>query len=180
MFSQNVIFSMLVMLAIVLGPTYGIWKLARRYPPIFEKQGVRTGVSGPLLVFIAGQMAVLVRLLVQAAWIAKELSGMATGLINAVIVAGPTFFSLGLGLFILYALTCLRTPAAIALVIVALWLMGPVGALLQSWFFMTPLPTLALYEMFAWAGIWTVYFALSPRIALTYGTRRGARFVAQD
>lgn len=43
--------------------------------------------------------------------------------------------------------------------------------MLQSWYFKATLTTFSLVEIFGWTIGWTLYLAVSRRVALTYGRR---------
>lgn len=93
----------------------------------------------------------------------------------AYVTVGPSFIQGLLGLALLVLLVAKRSSAALAGVIVLLWLMGPVAVLVESWYFHLSYSVLALLPMFLWTVAWTAYLVLSPRVALTYGTVRGHR-----
>jgi len=163
-------------------PTYVLWFFAKRVPSRYQCPGYRSGFGGWLVVFLAGQVAVMERLLLQAYSMGMGLSAMhiasAEQKMSVFVALAPLIGQLVMGVLLLYFLCARREAAAIAFVIILLWLMGPVTVLVSLWFFSLQMSSLGLLQIFGWAICWSVYLVISPRVALTYGTKRGSRLAA--
>lgn len=168
----------LALIAVVVAiPTWVLVKWAKAFPPALKHPKLTSGFGGWLIVFLAGQVAWFLRGLWEACYLSGELVYVyqkSPGTLLSILVAVlPTVLALILGVVVIWQLVAKRTPSAVAVVIVFVWLMGPGVAALQSWYFDGALTELSIFELFGWALAWTLYFAVSRRVALTYGTPRG-------
>ena len=50
---------------------------------------------------------------------------------------------------------------------------------MPSWYFGLELTPTSLAKLLGWSILWSLYFAVSPRAAMTYGTPRGKRLAAE-
>lgn len=170
---------MLLVAVLVAVPTLFFVVLGRRFLPRLICSKTKSGFGGALVLFVLGQVAVTEYLFWQGYVVATSFpwSKYAEGLdrFAAYVTVGPSFIQALLGLALLVLLVTKRSSAALAGVIVLLWLMGPVAVLIESWYFQLAFSVSALLPMFLWAAFWTAYLVLSPRVALTYGTVRGHR-----
>ena len=169
----------LLVMVLVAGPTFFLTALGRRFLPRLICAKTKSGFGGALVLFVLGQVAVTEYLFWQGYVVATSFpwSEYAEGLdrFAAYVTVGPSFIQALLGLALLVLLVTKRSSAALAGVIVLLWLMGPVAVLIESWYFQLAFSVSALLPMFLWAAFWTAYLVLSPRVAFTYGTVRGHR-----
>lgn len=173
----------LALLAVLVAvPTVILLKWARNFPPALQHPKLASGVGGWLIVFLIGQVAWFLRGLWETFYLAGELFYVyekSPGTLQSILVAVlPTLFAVLFGGIVLWQLIAKRTPSAIAAIIILLWLMGPGVAMLQSWYFDGVLTEFSLFQLFGWALAWTLYFAASRRIALTYGTPRGRQLAS--
>ena len=168
----------LVLAAIAL-PSFLLYCLARRVGSRLICSSHKSGFGGVMVIFLIGQVAVTEYLFWQGYVVATSLTweNFAPGLdrFAAYVAVGPSFIQALLGTALLYLLIGKRSPASLAGVIVLLWLMGPIAVLVESWYFSLALSASSLWPIFLWAAVWTAYFVLSPRVALTYATVRGKR-----
>lgn len=169
---------------IIAVPTLMLYRRGARVPPCLVSSRYRSGFGGPIVFFLMGEVAVVERLLWEGYQVTRAIPWHTIeGGVNqfaAVVSVGPFFIQAALGMIMLATLIFCRRPVAVALCILLLWLMGPVAVLLTSWYFSLKAPVLGLVEIFGWSLIWTAYFVLSPRVALTYGTPRGQRLVQES
>ena len=166
------------LLAVIVAlPTWILVKWSRNFPPALRHPKLASGFGGWLIVFLAGQVAWFLRGVWETCYLSGELLYVyqkSPGTLLSILVAVlPTVLALILGAVVIYEILVKRRPSAIAVVIVSVWVMGPAVAGLQSWYFDGALTELSIFELFGWALIWTLYFAVSRRVALTYGTPRG-------
>lgn len=177
--SVQMILGIVLIAAAVAVPSFFLLLWAKTTEPRFESPRFKSGFGGWMIVFLVGQVAVIERLLYQGVLAAGSLSwakiGLGENFFAAVVSVGPFFIQAALGIAMLFILITNRTPAALASAVILLWLMGPVAVLVENWYFSLVSSTLALTEIFIWAIGWTAYLAFSPRVALTYGTKRGSR-----
>ncbi len=169
---------------IIAVPTLMLYRRGARVPPRLMSTRYRSGFGGPMVFFLMGEVAVIERLLWEGYQVVRAIPWQSIeGGVNqfaAVVSVGPFFIQAALGMIMLATLIFCRRPVAVALCILLLWLMGPVAVLLTSWYFSLKSPVLGLVEIFGWSLIWTAYFVLSPRVALTYGTARGLRLAKES
>lgn len=173
-----------LIVVIVLVPTWIIGSYARTKPPVLTSPNIKSGFGGLLWIFILGQIAWFLRAVWETTFITSEFFFMlvrnAEMMVQAGVAVLPTVFAIILGALTIYQIATKRTPGAVASTIVMLWVMGPGVAMFQSWFFKLALTQASMLQLFGWALFWTVYLAASPRVALTYGTPRGRRLVAEN
>ncbi len=176
-FSLKTLLIVAILAVIITVPTVVLVKWAKSFPPALKHEKLASGVGGWLIVFLAGQVAWFLRGLWEACYLSGELVYVyqkSPGTLQSILVAVlPTVFALIFGAIVLWQIVAKRAPSAIATVILLLWIMGPGVAMLQSWYFESELTEFSLFELFGWALGWTLYFAASRRVALTYGTPRG-------
>lgn len=169
----------LLVIFLVVVPTLFLYAIGRRSKPCRCALNEKSGFGGALLVFLIGQVAVTEYLFWQGYVVATSLpwEDFSSGLnrFAAYVAVGPSFIQALLGLALLFLLVAKRSSASLAVVIVLLWLMGPVAVLVESWYFHLAPTASFLLPIFLWAFGWTVYLVTSSRVALTYGTRRGYR-----
>jgi hypothetical protein len=167
------------MAIVILALTYGYVKWAQRYAPALGHQKFRSGIGGALILFFVGQIAWLLRALWDVSFALGSITRIAVAvpskLPEALMVVMPSAAALILGAVLLWEMGRKRKSYVLGEAIVLLWLMGPVAALLQGAYFHLHLATFSVVQLFGWAILWTAYLALSPRCALTYGTKRGMR-----
>lgn len=167
--------------AVVLALSWGYVKWAGRHAPALSHPKVASGVGGALILFFIGQIAWLLRALWDVSFALGSLARIAVAvpskLPEALMVVMPSAVALVLGAVLLWDLGRRRTSFVLGEAIVLLWLMGPVAALCQGWYFHLHLAAFSVVQLFGWSILWTLYFAFSPRCALTYGTKRGERIV---
>ena len=96
-------------------------------------------------------------------------------MLAAFVAVVPGLVSICIGAWVIWQIAAKRSPNAVAFAVVGVWLMGPCAAMLQSWYFGLALTEMSLIQLFGWSIGWSLYFVLSPRVALTYGTPRGKR-----
>lgn len=165
-----------VLLAVALAPAWAIVRHARGVPPSLTHPTIASGVGGVLCVFVYGQVVWFLRALLESGYVLERVTSVvaqAPEMAEPVLVALlPTLLALLLCPWMLWELARRRTPSAPAIAVVCLWLLGPGVASLQSWYFDAELTIASQVQLFGWAFGWTAYFALSPRVALTYGTAR--------
>lgn len=161
--------------ALVCAVTFGLMHCSRKYPPALSSVQHKTGIGGVMLLFIAGEVAIMLRLLVQCTYLYANLKAISASFIDGLVIMAPTATAVILGALVLFELVVSRRASAPATAIVALWVKGPVFVPLQAWFFSQPVAMMTLVEIVGWAFVWTVYLVLSSRVALTYATKRGYR-----
>ncbi len=165
--------------AVVLIPTFVLGRFAQTKPPALRSDRHKSGFGGLMWLFLAGQVGWLLTLVWQTTYMTSELWFMlarsAQTMQAAFVAVVPGFVSIVIGVWVIWQLTARRTPNAAAFVLVGVWLMGPCVSMLQSWYFNLALTEASLAQLFGWSIFWSLYFALSPRTALTYGTPRGRR-----
>lgn len=168
---------------VIAVPTLMLYRRGARVPPCLVSSRYRSGFGGPIVFFLMGEVAVVERLLWEGYQVTRAIPWHTIeGGVNqfaALVSVGPFFIQAALGCIMLATLIFCRRPVAVASCILFLWLMGPVAVLLTSWYFSLKAPVLGLVEIFGWSLIWTAYFVLSPRVALTYGTPRGERLARE-
>lgn len=176
-FNLKTLLILAVLAVIIAIPTVVLVKWSRNFPAAVTHPKIASGVGGWLIIFLAGQVAWFLRGLWEACYLTGELVYVyhkSPGTLQSILVAVlPTVFALVFGAIILWQIVARRTPSAIVAVIILMWIMGPGVAMLQSWYFDGVLTEFSLFELFGWALAWTLYFAASRRVALTYGTPRG-------
>ena len=167
------------MAIVIIALTYGYVKWAQRYAPALGHRTVRSGIGGALILFFLGQIAWVLRALWDVSFALGSLTRIAVAvpskLPEALMVVMPSLAALILGAVLLWEMGSKRKSYVLGEAIVLLWLMGPVAALAQGAYFNLHLATFSAVQIFGWAVLWTAYLAVSPRCALTYGTKRGAR-----
>ena len=180
---KTVLITAIIVFIVVL-PTWIIGSYARTRPPVLTSPNIRSGFGGLLWLFVLGQTAWLLRAVWETTFISSEFFFMLVRSVEmmtqAAVAVLPTVLAILLGAMTIYQIAVQRTPAAVASTIVMLWIMGPGVAMFQSWFFKLALTQASMLQLFGWAIFWTVYFAASPRVALTYGTPRGRRLVSEN
>lgn len=178
----------LVLLALVAIPTVIIIRFAKTHPAVYARKklsgpGERllygSGFGGLLDFLVAGQVAWFLRALWDVSHMAGDfyfvLSREPQMTLPALVALLPVLLSLALSAVMLWILAVRRNPNALAVAVVCLWLMGPAVAMLESWYFQAELTEASILQLFGWALFWSLYLVVSPRCAMTYGTRRGAR-----
>lgn len=165
--------------AVVLIPTYVVGRSAQSKPPALTSERVKSGFGGPMWVFLAGQIGWLLTLVWQTAYMSSELWFMlernSQNMQAAFVAIVPGMISIVIGIWVIWQVVARRSPNALACAVIGVWLMGPCSAMLQSWYFGLALTEASLIQLFGWSMLWSLYFAISPRAALTYGTPRGKR-----
>lgn len=165
--------------AVVLIPTFIVGRAAQAKPAALTSDRVKSGFGGPMWIFLAGQIGWLLTLVWQTAYMSSELWFMlernSQTMRAAFVAVVPGIVSILVGVWVIWRIVSNRTPNALAGAVVGIWVMGPCVAMLQSWYFGLALTQASLIELFGWSIFWSIYFALSPRAALTYGTPRGRR-----
>lgn len=178
-FSLKMLVVYALVAVIIAVPTWLLVKFSRNFPPAITHPSLKSGVGGWLIVFLAGQVGWFMRGVWETFYLAGELYFVVekapSALTDAMVAVLPSFFALVFGAVILWQITVKRKPSAVAVTILLLWIMGPGVAMLQSWYFKATLTTFSLVEIFGWTIGWTLYLAVSRRVALTYGTPRGKR-----
>ena len=164
-------------LLIVAGATYGLLKISERYPAVYASFKYKTGVGGLLLLFLAGEVTILFRMFWQCAFFLVKLNSMHAPISDKMIILFFPIATVLLTVTILYQITVKRCPSAVAFSIVSLWVSGPVFMQLQGWFYSMPVPANVLLQVLGWTFVWTVYLVVSPRAALTYGTKRAKHYL---
>lgn len=169
--------------AVVLIPTCAVGRSAREVPPALTGERYASGFGGALWLFLAGQIAWLLTLVWQTAYMTSELWFMLERnpdtMKAAFVAVVPGAVSVLIGIWVIWQTAFRRTPAAAAYAVVGIWLMGPGASLLQSWYFGIELTPTSLAKLLGWSILWSLYFAVSPRAAMTYGTPRGKRLAAE-
>lgn len=165
--------------AVVLIPTFYVGRFAQTKPPVYTSERAKSGFGGPLWLFLAGQIGWVLTLVWQTAYMTSELWFMlarnAQTMQAAFVAVVPGLVSIVIGIWVIWQVASKRSPNALASAVIGVWLMGPCVAILQSWYFGLALTQASLVQLFGWSILWSIYFALSPRAALTYGTPRGKR-----
>lgn len=165
--------------AVVLIPTFFVGRYAQTRPPVLTSPRAKSGFVGVMWLFLAGQIGWLLTLVWQTAYMTSELWFMlarnSQTMQAAFVAVVPGLVSIIIGVWVIWQIAAKRSPNAVAFAVVGVWLMGPCVAMLQSWYFGLALTELSLIQLFGWSIGWSLYFALSPRVALTYGTPRGKR-----
>lgn len=165
--------------AVVLIPTFFVGRYAQTRPPVLTSPRAKSGFGGVMWLFLAGQIGWLLTLVWQTAYMTSELWFMlarnSQTMQAAFVAVVPGLVSIIIGVWVIWQIAAKRSPNAVAFAVVGVWLMGPCVAMLQSWYFGLALTELSLIQLFGWSIGWSLYFALSPRVALTYGTPRGKR-----
>ncbi len=165
--------------AVILALSYGYVRWAARTAPALTHPKIKSGIGGALILFFIGQVAWTLRGLWDISFALGNLVNVAahvpSKLPEALMVVMPSAAALLLGGWLLWDMGRRRTSFVLGEAIVLLWLMGPLAALAQGWYFHLHLATYSAVQLFGWAIIWTIYFGWSPRCALTYGTKRGHR-----
>ena len=150
--------------AVVLIPTFFVGRYAQTRPPVLTSPRAKSGFGGVMWLFLAGQIGWLLTLVWQTAYMTSELWFMlarnSQTMQAAFVAVVPGLVSIIIGVWVIWQIAAKRSPNAVAFAVVGVWLMGPCVAMLQ---------------LFGWSIGWSLYFALSPRVALTYGTPRGKR-----
>lgn len=181
--STTYIVSAILIVLVVALPSWVLCRMAKSYPPALTHPVHESHFGGLLYVFVIGQVGMLLTAVWQTSYMTSELFFMperqAHVMFAAAMAVVPTFLGVVLGAVILWQLVFKRTPKAVAVMLILLWLIGPGTAFLQSWFFQMPLTNLSLIQTIGWCVFWTLYFALSARVALLFGTPRGKRLVAE-
>lgn len=176
------IFGWLLAAAVVLIPTYILGRCARSLPPALTSKAAPSGFGGFLWVFLAGQVGWVLTLVWQTAYMTSELWHMlarnAQTMQAAFVAVVPGIASILIGIVVIWQVVARRNPNAVAAAVVGVWLMGPCASMLQSWYFGLELTQMSMIQLFGWSILWSFYFALSPRVAFTYGTPRGRRMAA--
>lgn len=176
------VLSWLLMVVVVALPTWIICKWAVNFPPALTREGKTSGFGGFLILFVAGQVAITITALWQACYLTSELlymlnrdpASVKLGLMAVV----PVWITFILGAVILWQIAAKRSAATIGSIIVMLWVAGPGLTFFQSWYFKMELTELSMIQIFGWCIIWSLYLALSPRVALTYATPQGKKIAA--
>lgn len=176
------ILSWVLLLVVVALPTWIICSWASKIAPALTDEKHKSGFGGALILFVAGQVAIFITALWQASYMTSELVHMlsrdAQSLKLGAMAVVPVWLTVILGAAILWQIAAKRTAATIGAVIVMLWVSGPGLTLLQSWYFKMELTELSMIQIFGWCIVWSVYLAISPRVALTYATPQGKKIVA--
>ncbi len=179
---RTVLLTLLIIFIVGL-PTWIIGSYARTKPPVLTSPSIKSGFGGLLWVFIIGQIAWFLRAVWETTFITSEFFFMlvrnAEMMVQASMAVLPTVLAIFLGAMTIYQIAVKRSPNAVGVTIVMLWVMGPGVAMLQSWFFKLALTEASMIQLFGWAVFWSFYFAVSPRVALTYGTPRGYRLIKE-
>lgn len=162
--------------------TYAWYRLARRMPSAMTSESVPHGVTGFVILFAAGEVALGIRLFLTLVMMTMTLSRLPGSgfrfLVEAGVVLLPSALSFALTLFLLYALAVKRTQFWLAAIIVSLWVKGPVVLITAAWYFSMPADTVQLFEVFGWALCWTAYGVYSKPMGLLFGTERARRLQA--
>lgn len=165
--------------AVVLIPTFFVGRYAQTRPPLLTSSRAKSGFGGVLWLFLAGQIGWLLTLVWQTVYMTSELWFMlernSQTMLAAFVAVVPGLVSICIGAWVIWQIAAKRSPNAVAFAVVGVWLMGPCAAMLQSWYFGLALTEMSLIQLFGWSIGWSLYFVLSPRVALTYGTPRGKR-----
>lgn len=176
------ILSWVLILVVVAVPTWIICAWAAKIPPALTHEKHKSGFGGALILFVAGEVALTVTALWQASYMTTELLYMLTRDAQAIKLGAmavvPVWFTVILGCLILWQIAAKRTCAAIGSSILMLWVAGPGMTLLQSWYFKMQLTELSAIQIFGWCIVWSVYLAISPRVALTYATPQARKIMA--
>lgn len=172
------------MVAAVAIPSLIVIRYGRSVDPVHTHPEIKSGFGGAMCVFVFGQVAWFLRALWESTFVFEEALGALAQssdlAVPTAVALLPTLAALVLCPWMLWELTHRRTPSALAFVVVSLWVLGPCVAMAQSWYFALELTPWSQLQLFGWAIAWTAYFAVSPRVALTYGTVRAARLLSGD
>ncbi|MDO4936491.1 MAG: hypothetical protein Q4E62_01085 [Sutterellaceae bacterium] len=176
------ILSWVLMVVVVALPTWIICAWASKIAPAMTHEKHKSGFGGALILFVAGQVAILITALWQASYMTSELVYMLTRDAQSIKLGAmavlPVWLTVILCGVILWQIAAKRNAAAIGSIIVMLWISGPGLTLLQSWYFKMELTDLSMIQIFGWCIVWSIYLAISPRVALTYATPQGKKIVA--
>ena len=145
--------------AVVLIPTFFVGRYAQTRPPLLTSSRAKSGFGG---VYMTSEL-----------WFMLERNSQT--MLAAFVAVVPGLVSICIGAWVIWQIAAKRSPNAVAFAVVGVWLMGPCAAMLQSWYFGLALTEMSLIQLFGWSIGWSLYFVLSPRVALTYGTPRGKR-----
>lgn len=182
--SWHVAVIFLIIAVAVAIPSWILIVRARSVPGALQHPVYPSGVGGAICIFIVGQVAWFIRALWETCYMIPSIivavKDNPAVLMDACVAVLPTVLGLVFGALILWFIVQDRTRGKLAAVIVMLWLMGPGVSLLQSMYFHAELTLFSLVEILGWAIFWTVYFAVAPRAALTYGSVRGTRLINED
>lgn len=176
-FSLKMLLVCALLFLITAIPTWVLVRWSKNFASAYTHDKLPYGVGGWLILFLFGQVAWFLRGVWETCYLSGELLYVlqkSPGTLQSILVAVlPTFFALIFGAIVIYQIVVKRSASAIATTIVLIWIMGPGVAMLQSWYFDRALAEISLIELFGWAIVWSLYFAVSRRVALTYGTVRG-------
>ena len=182
--SLTVIISAVLIVLVVGLPSIIICRAARRVAPALTHPNHKSGFGGLLYLFVVGQVGVLMTAVWQVSYMTSELFFMLKReseiMMTGAMAVVPIYVGVLLGAYLLWQIAFRRTASTVASSIVLLWLIGPGVAAVQSWYFKMALTEASLVQIIGWCIFWTAYFALSPRVALTYATPRGKKIVAGE
>ncbi len=178
------ILSWILILVVILVPSWIVVKWAGNFPAALTHTDHKSGFGGLLILFAMGEVAIAVTALWQASYLTSELLFMMTreaqSLKLALMAALPVWATFLINVWILWRMSSKRTNAVVAGTIILLWVAGPGLTLLQSWYFGMQLTELSMIQIFGWCIFWTGYLAVSPRVALTYGTPLGRKIASGE
>lgn len=172
---------LVIVAAIVAGATWMLWREGRTVAPALTKEGIKSGFGGWVLLFVAGTVLQVILNVWNVGTMAADLYFLlqksSESPAAALMMLLPVLAAIIIACVLLLQLAFKRTPATVATAVVMIWLTGPGLTLLQTWYFHLELTSAGMVQFFVWPIVWTAYFAVSPRVALTYGTPRGKRLV---
>lgn len=173
-------FILVVVLAlIVAAATWFLWRQGRTVAPALSSATLPSGFGGWLLLFCAGTILQIIFAVWNAATMSADLYFLMRKSTEspaaAIMMIVPLLAAIIISCVLLVQLAFKRTPMTIGTAIVMIWLVGPGLVLLQTWYFHLALTTAGIVQYFVWPVVWTAYFAVSRRVALTYGTDRGRK-----
>lgn len=177
---QIILVSVIALLAVSL-PTWVLWLAGKKVPPALTCAGRRSGFSGSLVLFTATLVFFFLYWVIytavdaaQAYRIFQFSSDYAWWQILSPMVP-DILFILCFG-YVIVRLTLARKAKVVGEAIAAVWVLGPVASLASFFLYFTnDLNVPGLFSSVIYAVAASFYLALSDRVQLTYGTKRGRK-----
>lgn len=166
-FTLDVLIALTFLAIIVACPTYALYGISRARPSARPLPGLPHGVGGWLLLFVATIVLSIVMLVLESINLYQVLSELDRW--NAGLLCPPAVIIL-LYIYCTYLIVWVRKPFIVKHIVVVLWVVGPLSTLLLAFMAGIDINYEALIRSSIYATVWTAYFALSKRVACTYGT----------
>lgn len=166
-FTLDVLIVLVFIAIIVACPTYALYGISRTRPSARPLPGIAHGVGGWLLLFVATIVLSILMLFLDTLNLYNVLTEMNRwnwGLICPAITISILY------IYCTYLIVWVRKPFIVKHIVVVLWVVGPISTLLLSLITGADINYQALIRSSIYATVWTAYFALSKRVACTYGT----------